>query len=130
MAKRQRYNTRGGTPVRAAWYAARGVGSVRNVLVRRSRRAVWRLGVVSYLNTDPLAAALREPSAARFLGAPAEVRAAVPSALLPSLLAGEFDAALVSTAGVLPHADVRILPEMCISSRGEVRSIRLFCRKP
>jgi chorismate dehydratase len=90
----------------------------------------WRLGTVPYLNAEPLAAALREPGAAEITGEVAELSAAVPSQLLPRLLQGELDAALVSTGGILPHPGLRILPEMCISSRGPVRSIQLYCKRP
>jgi chorismate dehydratase len=91
---------------------------------------MWRLGVVPYLNADPLAAALREPNAAELVGEAVEVSATVPSQLLQVLLEDRLDAALVSIGGVLPHPSLRILPEMCISSRGAVQSILLFCRRP
>jgi len=90
----------------------------------------WRLGVVPYLNADPLAAALEEPGAAERVGEAVSVQALVPSRLLGTLLEREVDAALVSTAGVLPYPDLRILPDMCVASRGAVRSIQLYCRKP
>jgi chorismate dehydratase len=91
---------------------------------------VWRVGVVPYLNADPLAAALSESPQTLPCGERAEVRALVPSRLLPALLNGELDTALVSTAGVLPYPSLRILPEMCVASRGPVRSIQLYCRRP
>jgi chorismate dehydratase len=91
---------------------------------------VLRLGVVPYLNADPLAAALREDDAALLVGDAVEIGAQVPSQLLQTLLDGDLDAALVSTAGVLPHSRLRILPGMCVSSRGPVRSIQLYCRTP
>jgi chorismate dehydratase len=58
------------------------------------------------------------------------VQATVPSQLLTTLLDGRLDAALVSTAGVLPYPELRILPGMCVASRGPVRSIQLYCRRP
>lgn len=91
---------------------------------------IWRLGSVPYLNADPLAAVLREQDAALLVGDAVEVSAEVPSQLIGSLLRGAVDAALVSTAAVIPHPQLRVLPEMCISSRGPVRSITLYCRKP
>lgn len=91
---------------------------------------MWRLGVVPYLNADPLAAVFREPDAAALIGEAVELGATVPSQLLRVLLDGRLDAALVSIGGVLPHPTLRILPEMCISSRGPVQSILLFCRCP
>jgi chorismate dehydratase len=90
----------------------------------------WRLGVVPYLNADPLAAALVRPDAEVLVGEPIEVRALVPSELIGALLAGEVDAALVSTAAVLPHPELVILPDMGITSRGPVRSIQLYCTRP
>lgn len=91
---------------------------------------LWRLGSVPYLNADPLSAALREQDAALLVGDAVEASARVPSQLIGSLLGGEVDAALVSTAAVLPHPELRVLPEMCIASRGPVKSITLYCRKP
>jgi len=91
---------------------------------------VWQLGTVPYLNADPLAAALREPDAALLVGDAVDLQALIPAELLPRLLAGDLDAALVSTAGVLPHEELRILPVGCVSSRGPVRSIILYCTKP
>lgn len=91
---------------------------------------VWQLGTVPYLNADPLAAALREPDAALLVGDAVDLQALIPAELLPRLLGGELDAALVSTAGVLPHEELRILPVGCVSSRGPVRSITLYCTRP
>ena len=90
----------------------------------------WRIGVVPYLNADPLAAALREPNAAELVGGEIDYRALVPSQLLQSLLAGELDTALVSVGGILPHPELRILPAGCVSARGTVTSIVLYCRCP
>lgn len=91
---------------------------------------VWQLGTVPYLNADPLAAALREPDAALLVGDAVDLQALVPAQLLPRLLDGALDAALVSTAGVLPYPHLRIIPGMCVSSRGAVDSIQLYCRRP
>ena len=91
---------------------------------------VWQLGTVPYLNADPLAAALREPDAERLVGEPVSLEALIPSELLPQLLAGALDAALVSTGGVLPYEELRILPGGCVASHGPVRSIQLYCRRP
>jgi chorismate dehydratase len=91
---------------------------------------IWRLGTVPYLNADPLAAALREQDVALLVGDAVELSAEVPSQLIGSLLRGSVEAALVSTAAVVPHRELSILPEMCISSRGPVRSITLYSRAP
>lgn len=91
---------------------------------------VWQLGVVPYLNADPLAAALRVPDALAVLGDTVATSALVPSQLLQTLLRGELDAALVSVGGVLPEPGLRILPDICIASRGPVQSIQLYHRGP
>ena len=91
---------------------------------------VWQLGVVPYLNADPLAAALREPDARNLLGDAVSISALVPSQLLQTLLRGEVDAALVSVGGVLPEPGLRLMPDMCIASRGPVQSIQLYHRTP
>jgi chorismate dehydratase len=91
---------------------------------------VWQLGVVPYLNADPLAAALREPDARNLLGDAVSTSALVPSQLLQTLLRGELDAALVSVGGVMPEPGLRLMPDMCIASRGPVQSIQLYHRVP
>src|SRR5262245_4570404 len=85
-----------------------------------------RLGTVPYLNAEPLVGAFRDR--ARF--PEVNVVSLVPSRLLGSLLAGELDAALVSAAGVLPEAGLRILPAGCVAARGAVRSIQVYSRLP
>ncbi len=90
----------------------------------------WRVGVVPYLNADPLAAALREPDAALLVGEGVEVQALVPSRLLGALLDREVDAALVSVGGVLPYPELRMLAGMGVVSHGPVDSIVLYCKKP
>ena len=91
---------------------------------------IWRLGTVPYLNADPLTAALRQPDAALLVGDAVRLSAAVPSQLLPELLAGQLDAALVSIGGILPHPNLCLLPDMAIASCGPVRSIQLYSRRP
>ncbi len=89
-----------------------------------------RLGVVPYLNADPLAAALTEPGALECFREELQVVELVPSSLIGALLAGEVDAALVSTGAVTPEPDLRILPGMGIISRGRVESIELYLKRP
>ena len=84
----------------------------------------FRIGSVPYLNGEPLAAALRQPD----LFPEVERVDAVPARLLDELLAGRLDAALVSTAGVLSHPELRIVPGFGVISRGAVRSVQLFGR--
>jgi len=85
-----------------------------------------RLGTVPYLNAEPLVAALRDRG--RF--PEVALSSMVPSQLLGALLRGELDAALVSSAGVLPEAGLRILPVGCVAARGAVRSIQVYHRAP
>lgn len=54
----------------------------------------------------------------------------VPSVLADRLRSGELDIALVPAVEYLAREEYRILPGICISSYGEVRSIRLFHRCP
>ena len=84
------------------------------------------IGVVPYLNAEPLVAALREPP----LADEVQVCSEVPSLLANQLLAGELDAALVSIGAVLPEPSLRLLPGYCIASHERVRSIQLYHLKP
>jgi len=81
-----------------------------------------RLGVVSYLNVEPMIHGLR--SDARF-----EIVSAVPSRVAAMLHAGEVD------LGVIPSieyafGDYAIVPGVGIASRGPVGSVFLFHRVP
>jgi chorismate dehydratase len=81
-----------------------------------------RLGVVSYLNVEPMIRGVRGD--ARF-----EIVAAVPARVAELLRAGELD------LGVIPSieyatSDYEIVPGVAIGSRGAVRSVRLFHRVP
>ena len=84
--------------------------------------AALRLGVVSYLNVEPMIRGVKGDP--RF-----ELRAAVPSRIAEMLHAGEVD------LGVIPSieyacGDYAIVPGIGIASRGPVGSVHLFHRVP
>ena len=88
-----------------------------------------RVGCVSYLNAKPLIEGAEEAAAS--MGLPAEVRFAVPSALLGDLEAGDVDAALCPVIDFWrSKVPLVILPAGGISSDGETLTVRLFSRKP
>jgi chorismate dehydratase len=84
-----------------------------------------RIGGIDYLNALPLT---------RYLEAggdpPLEVFNHVPSILADSLRSGALDVALVPVVEYLARPEYRVVPGICIASYGEVRSIRLFYRRP
>ncbi len=80
-----------------------------------------RVGKVSYINTLPLFYRLRGFSVVE--GHPAE--------LVKALRASDIDAGIVSSVEFfLNPADYWILPDVSISSRGEVKSVLLLSTKP
>jgi chorismate dehydratase len=87
-----------------------------------------RVGGIDYLNALPLTHYL---ATAASDGGPAILLSNhPPSALADKLRGGELDAALVPVVEYLARPSYRIFPGPCISSYGEVRSIRLYHRKP
>ncbi|MBT5369162.1 MAG: menaquinone biosynthesis protein, partial [Nitrospinaceae bacterium] len=82
-----------------------------------------KLGTVPYLNARPLTLALEGHEKV-------DLRAEPPAQLLPLLESGEIDGALISTFAMFHLPGARFVPGAGIVSRGRVRSIRLFCRKP
>jgi chorismate dehydratase len=82
-----------------------------------------KLGTVPYLNARPLTLALEDLEGV-------SLRAEPPAQLLPLLESGEIDGALISTFAMFHLLGARYVPGAGIVSRGRVRSIRLFCRKP
>ena len=84
----------------------------------------YRVGTVAYLNAKPLTWALEQGWIAG-----AEARPAVPSALASRLLAGELDAAIVSSVLAVREPTLSILPTAgCISADGPAQSVLLFSR--
>jgi len=86
------------------------------------RKPPLRLGVVSYLNVEPIVHGLRGDE--RF-----EILPAVPSRVAEMLHAGEID---LGTIPSIEYAfgDYAIVPGIAIASRGPVRSVNLFHRGP
>lgn len=85
---------------------------------------MWRLGVVSFLNSQPLIDGLcaRPDVACRF---------AVPAALPRLLDDGEVDAALVPIIDVLRgDGRYRVLSDACIGCDGETMTVRVFSQTP
>ena len=81
-----------------------------------------RLGRISYVNMAPV-----------FFRVDADVREVqgVPTELNRRLLAGELDAAPISSIEYARNADrLRLLPRLCVASEGAVDSIQLVSRRP
>ena len=81
------------------------------------------LGVVRYLNTRPLDAALAERPDVTLVPE-------VPSRLVERFRAGELDAALLPVMAWFEGVGAGIVRGLGIGSCGEVESVRLFCRRP
>lgn len=85
-----------------------------------------RIGSVPYLNVKPLVDWFHTDEAP----SEAEIVYAVPSALARMLRSGEIDVANCSIFEALQEPGLVIVPNISISADGEVKSVRLFCRKP
>jgi chorismate dehydratase len=82
--------------------------------------APLRLGVVSYLNAEPLVYGLA--------GDPAfALERDLPSRVAARLAAGELDLGMIPTAAYA-DGDYAIVPGVAIASRGPVRSVRVYHR--
>lgn len=91
--------------------------------MRGTPAARARVGAIRYLNALPLVAGLDRDDRL------AEVRYEVPSLLARDLHAGRLELALVPQVAVWGRRGFRIVPELCIASRGAVESILLFLRR-
>jgi len=81
-----------------------------------------RLGRISYVNMAPVFYRLE---------ADVDEVSGVPTDLNSRLLAGEIDIAPISSIEYARHADrLRLLPRLCVSSRGAVDSIQLVSKAP
>jgi chorismate dehydratase len=84
--------------------------------------APLRLGVVSYLNAEPLVFGLsRDPSFVLVRDRPARIAAL--------LAQGEVDLGMIPSAAYV-DGDYAIVPGVAIASRGPVRSVRVYHRGP
>lgn len=91
----------------------------------RGSARVLRVGAVRYLNAKPLYHRLRE------FAPGVRLEMEVPSRLAERLAGGDLDVALIPSVEYLRGAAAhgyRILAGFAIAARGEVRSVRLFCR--
>lgn len=81
------------------------------------------IGIIDYLNVEPLYYRLQE----RLAGKPVAFRTGVPSELNRALAAGEIDLAPISAISAAQMADqVAILPNLSIATIGAVKTVQLF----
>lgn len=83
---------------------------------------VLRIGAVSYLNSRPLIENLREllPGADLILD--------YPSRLADSLAGSKLDVALIPSVEYFRHPGYEVISDACVAARGEVLSVKLYCR--
>lgn len=86
----------------------------------------YTVGCVPYVNAIPLVEMFEEMGPA----SPVKVIYRVPSELPALLDSGEAHAILVSSVDALRVPDRRMAEGVCIGSRGPVKSVRLFSKKP
>jgi chorismate dehydratase len=84
--------------------------------------APLRLGVVSYLNAEPLVFGLEQDPAFQLLRD-------VPARVAERLHAGEIDLGMIPSIEYA-RGDYAVVPGVAIASRGPVRSVRLLLRRP
>jgi chorismate dehydratase len=85
-------------------------------------RAPLRLGVVSYLNAEPLVYGLDQDPAF-------DLQRDVPSRVAERLHAGEIDLGMIPSIEYA-RGDYAVVPGVAIASRGAVRSVRLLMQRP
>ncbi|MCC7493248.1 MAG: menaquinone biosynthesis protein [Fimbriimonadaceae bacterium] len=86
----------------------------------------WRIGIVDYLNARPLSWAITQGAVPGLEPVPA-----VPSQLARWLVAGQIDAAIVSSIVALQEPQLGILPAAgCVSADGPVQSVAIFHHGP
>ena len=84
-----------------------------------------KVGAVSFLNTKPLIQPILDNQVFNI-----DLTLDVPSKIADELRVGALDVALIPIIEYFRCSDYLILPEISISSRGAVKSIRIFSRKP
>ncbi len=82
------------------------------------------IGAIRYLNSRPLTVAL--PT----IAASARILYDVPSRLADGVARGRIDVALLPSIECFRHADYTAVSDVCVASRGPVRSVKLFTRVP
>ena len=84
-----------------------------------------KVGAVSFLNTKPLIQPILDNQVFNI-----DLTLDVPSKIADDFRIGTLDVALIPIIEYFRCSDYLILPEISISSRGAVKSIRIFSRKP
>ncbi|MFN5974254.1 MAG: menaquinone biosynthetic enzyme MqnA/MqnD family protein [Planctomyces sp.] len=81
-----------------------------------------RIGAVSYLNSRPLVQTLAShaPTASLTLD--------YPSRLADQLASGQLDVALIPSVEYFRRPGYEVISDACVAARGEVLSVKLFCR--
>lgn len=88
----------------------------------RQAPAMVRLGAVTYLNSRPLVQDLE------LLLPGSDIRLDYPSRLADSLAAHDLDVALIPSIEYFRRPGYTILSDACVAARGEVLSVKLYCR--
>ncbi len=83
-----------------------------------------KVGAVSYLNAKPLIYALPKRDAE------IQLSIDIPNRLADQLKSEELDVALIPSIEYFRNPGYRIIPNISISSHGEVKSVKLFSRTP
>lgn len=82
-----------------------------------------RVGSVPYLNAKPLIYGLNQ-------NPKVDLSFEIPSLLSEQLKDGRIDVALIPTISYFTLKGFSVIPEVCISSDGDVRSVKLFAKVP
>lgn len=83
-----------------------------------------KIGAIRYLNSRPLTIALPQ------LAPQARIIYDVPSRLADAVAAGRIDVALLPSIECFRRPEYTVVSDVCVSSRGPVRSVKLFTRVP
>ena len=92
------------------------------VFPANARPAMVRIGAVTYLNSRPLVQHL-----GRLLPW-ASISLDYPSRLADQLASGQLDAALIPSVEYFRRPGYEVISDACVAARGEVMSVRLYCR--
>jgi chorismate dehydratase len=84
--------------------------------------ATVRLGAVSYLNSRPLIEDLEQ------LLPTSSIELDYPSRLADALAEGTLDVALIPSIEYFRRPGYEIISDACVAARGEVMSVKLYCR--
>lgn len=81
-----------------------------------------KVGAVSYLNSRPLVEGLGG------LLTNGHLKLDYPSRLADQLAAGSLDVALIPSVEYFRRTGYEVVSDACVATRGEVLSVKLFCR--